>query len=94
MPAIEPAAMPAPAIEPAAMPAPAIEPAQQHSTRKCKRDWRLPIKKDEVFETEYDKINEVYLTAKNKLLKTINEDSYLTEFGMPGIIRHEKQRHN
>src|SRR5204863_8043444 len=107
-PAIEPAAMPAPAIEPAAKPAAkpvakpaikpaakqAIEPAQRRSTRKRKRDWRLPTKEDEAFEAECDRINETCLTAKDRFPETADEDPYLAEFGMPDVIRHGKRRHN
>ena len=105
-PAIEPAAKPAakpaikpaakPAIKPAAKPAakPAIEPAQRHFTRKRKRDWRLPIKEDEEFETECDRINEACLAAYGRLPKTVDEVPYLAEFGLPGVIRHGKRRRN
>ena len=96
--AIEPAAKPAakPAIKPAAKPAAkqAIEPAQRRSTRKRKRDWRLPTKKDEAFEAECDKINEAYLATYSRLPETVDEDPYLAEFGLPGVIRHGKRRHN
>ena len=73
---------------------PAVEPAQRRSTRKRKRDWQFSTKEDEAFEAECDRINEACLAAYSRLPETVDEDSYLAEFDLPGVIKHEKQRCN
>ena len=51
---------------------------------------RLPTKKDKAFEAECDRINEACLAAYGKLPEIVDENPYLAEFGLPGVIRHRK----